>query len=358
MANNLINDLVSASPNRRSFLKKLAAASAAVGAMTIAGSTPAEAQTATEIEVLQFALNLEYLEAEFYTYALTGASITAYGIGINGLANGSNPTTGGSVTGGSKVDFSNNLVFTQEIAAQIATDERDHVVLLRTALGSKAIAQPNIHLGALGFGFANQNDFLRLARIFEDIGVSAYSGAAGLLSTPAIITTAARILAAEAQHVGSIRTQVARLNVTTSPLDGGRSDTSSERTSDDVSVDQPEQRAGCDPHAGPGASPRLWRAHRGHGGRLLPHGCQRRDHDEHGARDIGEPGDVAASPLDRQDKYPVSPQVSCGSAGFFARVGCQVEEKAKAIIWPLRLRACSGLGQSGWTFGPGFFGKG
>jgi hypothetical protein len=220
MSNNLINDLVSASPNRRSFLKKLAAASAAVGAMSIAGVTRAEAQTATEIEVLQFALNLEYLEAEFYTYALTGASITNYGIAINGLANGSNPTTGGSVTGGSVVDFSNDLVFTKEIAAQIATDERAHVKLLRTALGSEAIAQPNIHLGALGFGFGNQNDFLRLARIFEDIGVTAYAGAAGLLSTPSIITAAARILAVESEHVGTIRTQVARLNVTTSALDG------------------------------------------------------------------------------------------------------------------------------------------
>jgi Ferritin-like domain len=50
--------------------------------------------------------------------------------------------------------------------------------------------------------------------------VSAYAGAAGLLTTPSIITTAARILAAEAKHVSTIRTQIARLNVPTSPLDG------------------------------------------------------------------------------------------------------------------------------------------
>lgn len=220
MPKNLIDDVFEASPNRRSFLKKIGIATAAVGALPFVAAIPAEAQTSTELSVLKFALNLEYLEAEFYTYALYGTSITSFGIGIDGSANGSNPTSGGSVTGGSKVAFSNNLVFTSDIAAQIGTDERAHVMLLRTALGADKIAQPDINLNALGFGFANQNDFLKLARIFEDIGVSAYGGAAGLLTTPSIITTAARILAAEAQHVGTIRTQVARLNIPTAPLDG------------------------------------------------------------------------------------------------------------------------------------------
>jgi hypothetical protein len=75
-------------------------------------------------------------------------------------------------------------------------------------------------LNALGFGFGNQNDLLKLSRIFEDIGVTAYAGAAGLLSTPSIITTAARILAAEAEHVSTVRTQIARLNIETAALDG------------------------------------------------------------------------------------------------------------------------------------------
>lgn len=219
MSKNLIDDLFEASPNRRSFLKKIGIATAAVGALPFAGAIPAAAQTSTELSVLKFALNLEYLEAEFYTYALYGSSITNFGIGIDGNATGSNPTSGGYTHGGSKVTFSNNLVFTSDIAAQIGTDERAHVMLLRTALGSAKVAKPNINLNALGFGFGNQNDFLKLARIFEDIGVSAYAGAAGLLTTPSIITTAARILAAEAEHVGSVRTQVARLNVPSIQLD-------------------------------------------------------------------------------------------------------------------------------------------
>jgi len=220
MSKTLIDEVVTASPNRRSFLKTVGMATAAVGAISLAGSKTAEAQSNTEVMVLNFALNLEYLEAEFYTYALYGRSITTFGIGINGLATGQNPSAGGTTVGGGMVNFSNNLVFSKDIAAEIGSDERAHVILLRSALGSAAVAKPNLNLNALGFGFGNQNDFLRLARIFEDIGVSAYGGAAGLLSTPAVITTAARILAAEAEHVASVRTQIARLNVTTAKLDG------------------------------------------------------------------------------------------------------------------------------------------
>jgi hypothetical protein len=79
---------------------------------------------------------------------------------------------------------------------------------------------PNINLGALGFGFGNMNDFLRAARILEDIGVTAYSGAAGFLKTPEIISAAACLLGAEAEHAATIRTQIARLKIPTTALDG------------------------------------------------------------------------------------------------------------------------------------------
>jgi len=191
-----------------------------VTALSMAGLTPAQGQTTTEVEVLKFALNLEYLESEFYTYALYGEGIELFGIGVTGEANGSNPTSGMVTSGGKKVDFTNNQVLTYEIVEQIGSDERAHVKLLRSALGSQVIAKPNLNLNALGFGFDSQADFLKLSRIFEDIGVSAYGGAAGLLTTPAIITTAARILAAEAEHVSSIRTQLSVLNIATTALDG------------------------------------------------------------------------------------------------------------------------------------------
>jgi len=173
-----------------------------------------------EQDILNFALNLEYLEAEFYTQATTGKSITNFGIGIKGRANGANKPEGGTTVGGKQVTFSENELFTQDIVAQIGSDERAHVVLLRGALGSAAVAMPNIDLNALGFGFGNQNDFLRAARMLEDIGVTAYAGAAGLLKTPDIITAAARLLGAEAEHAAAIRTQVARLKIPTTPVDG------------------------------------------------------------------------------------------------------------------------------------------
>jgi hypothetical protein len=171
------------------------------------------------VDVLQFALNLEYLEAEFYTVATMGQTIDQVGIGITGSGNA------GPTTGGNQVNFSNNLVFTGQVAMEIGQDERAHVALLRQALTAAnvmPIAKPAINLGALGIGFANVVQFLTLARVFEDIGVSAYAGAAGLpfVASSPYIGTAARILAAEAEHVGNIRLQIARLNISTAALDG------------------------------------------------------------------------------------------------------------------------------------------
>lgn len=222
MSKNLVEEIVAASPNRRSFLRTIAAATAGVGALSMVGLSAAEAQTSTEVEVLKFALNLEYLEAEFYTYAVYGFGIEKLGFGISGEANGSNPAEGGSTTGGKKVYFDGNATtnLSAQLAAEIGSDERAHVALLRSALGSQAIAKPNINLNALGLGFGSDFEFLKLSRIFEDIGVSAYGGAAGLLTTPAIITTAARILAAEAEHVSGVRTLTTYLNISISALDG------------------------------------------------------------------------------------------------------------------------------------------
>ena len=219
MSESILQEVVKAAPNRRKFLKVLGAASAAVGAMTV-GATSAEAQSSTEMDVLNFALNLEYLEAEFYTYGQYGYGIERLGIKTSGIGSGSNPQTGGTTTGGAKVNFANSLVFTQAITDEIGVDERAHVTLLQSFLGSAAIAKPNINLNALGFGFGSENDYLKLARIFEDIGVSAYGGAAHLLTTPIVIQTAARILATESQHVGTLHTQIARLNVPSPMLDG------------------------------------------------------------------------------------------------------------------------------------------
>lgn len=215
---NLMLHLLSASPNRRKLLKTLGIAAVAVGARSTLLADPSP----SAIDILQFALNLEYLEAEFYTVATSGVTIDQppYNIPITGSGAHS-----GAATGGNAVNFSNNLVYTGAVAAELGNDEREHVMLLRNALtsaGVQPIAQPPINLNALGIGFANEASFLMLARIFEDIGVSAYGGAAQLpvFTSSPYIGTAARILAAEGEHVGNIRLEVARLGVTTSMLDG------------------------------------------------------------------------------------------------------------------------------------------
>jgi Ferritin-like domain len=216
----LISDVLEQSPNRRGLLKKIGIATAAAGAAMATGTVKlnADPSSPTVVDVLQFALNLEYLEAEFYTTATMGKTIDQVGIGISGSGR-SGPTTGWH-----QVSFSNSTVFTGTVASQIGLDERNHVTLLRTALqnaGIQPIAKPEINLNALGIGFANEAQFLTLARVFEDIGVSAYGGAAQLTSVTSspYIGTAARILAAEAEHVANIRLQVARLAIATSKLD-------------------------------------------------------------------------------------------------------------------------------------------
>lgn len=214
---NIIQDALSASSNRRGLLKKLAVAGAALGATQL----PLSAQAPSAADVVQFALNLEYLEAEFYSVATSGKTLSQRGVDISGTGN-SGPTT----TSYGQVSFGNNLVLTSGTANGISTDEINHVVTLRGALstnGVTPVAKPAINLDALaanGASLQNQQTFLVLARAFEDIGVSAYNGGATLLAGSPYLMAAARILAVEGQHVGNIRLEVARLGIATSPLDG------------------------------------------------------------------------------------------------------------------------------------------
>ena len=209
MSQKLTDEVVSESPELK---PKIASATETLQAGHPATDIP-------ETDILNFALNLEYLEAEFYTYASTGKSISAFGIGIDGVATGANPPAGGSTAGGSEIKFDRNELFSKEIALEIGEEERAHVTLLRNALGSSAVAKPNINLNALGVGFGNQTDFLTVARLLEDLGVSGYSGAVSLFRTSEFVKTAARLLAAESQHAGAIRLQVAALKIATTPMD-------------------------------------------------------------------------------------------------------------------------------------------
>jgi Ferritin-like domain len=197
---------------RRNFIKNVGLAGAGIAAGAViqgcsdnSTSSNPKAQTVPETDVLNFALNLEYLEAEFYSVAVTGATL-------------SSSVTGGTstATGGAKVTFADTRI--ADIAAEILNDEMLHVKFLRTALGGVAVAEPAINLNALGIGFGSQAEFLTLSRAFEDTGVSAYAGAATLL-TGNNLQAAAQILATEAYHAGNIRLNVVQQGITVKPTD-------------------------------------------------------------------------------------------------------------------------------------------
>lgn len=167
------------------FGTKVAAASIpfAIGSMfkTAYGQT-----TASVEQVFQYALTLEYLEAEFYTKAVAAPGLIP---------------AGASVTAITTVRDHENL----------------HVSFLRTALtglGKTPVSKPTFDFSAgngSGTGpfatvFTNYDIFLAVAQVFEDTGVRAYKGQApNLLRQGALLTAALNIHSVEGRHAAKIR---------------------------------------------------------------------------------------------------------------------------------------------------------
>jgi hypothetical protein len=229
-----LKELVDRAVSRRKFVAGAGAVAGVTAALTITGCgggssnptptpTPTPTATPTDNDILNYALNLEYLEAQYYLYAATGAGLTAADISAGAS---SSFTKVGTVKTGNAAMVSGTTPEQQEIINEIAFEERAHVRFLRTALGANAVPMPDIDLSFFGplavaagittasapaFNpFASFDDFLVGAFIFEDVGVTAYSGAAGMISAAGVqaglLTAAAGILAVEAYHAGYVRT--------------------------------------------------------------------------------------------------------------------------------------------------------
>ncbi|GAA3600576.1 ferritin-like domain-containing protein [Kineosporia mesophila] len=234
--------------DRRRFLRAAGAAgmgavgagvvgTSVMGALSASADSVGTAAAPSDGAVLNFALNLEYLEAEFYSYAVHG----------HGLADKltSGLQTRGGVVGGKKVPFKTKRI--AQYAAEIAGDELAHVKFLRSALGKSAVSRPKIDIknsftaAARAAGlisssqtfdpFANEDNFLLGAFLFEDVGVTAYKGAAPLIDNKAYLEAAAGILAVEAYHAATIRTSLyekglyqaaGKISMARDALDGGK----------------------------------------------------------------------------------------------------------------------------------------
>ena len=164
--------------SRGSFILRSALAAGAIAGSAAVGPFVGQAlaqddEAAPDVEIVNFALTLELLEAAFYEEALKQVS------GLSG----------------------DLLALTEEIAS----NEQEHVsVLTRTVsdLGGVPVDKPKLDFGK---AFSDEKAFLELAQTLEDTGVSAYNGAAPMIQSEEVLAAAGSIVQIEARHAALIR---------------------------------------------------------------------------------------------------------------------------------------------------------
>ncbi|PNP41908.1 hypothetical protein TGAMA5MH_06086 [Trichoderma gamsii] len=138
----------------------------------------AQALGLNDFDILQFALTLENLENAFYQQGFAkfpASDFTALGLSDAQIKD----------------------------LTQIGFTESEHVIVLQSALAQNGI-QP-VAPCTYNFGFTDAAGMVATAAILENVGISAYLGAAPLLASPAILGVAGSILTIEARHQSSIR---------------------------------------------------------------------------------------------------------------------------------------------------------
>jgi hypothetical protein len=164
-----------AGDSRADFLRKAALTGGGiVGGGALLGTLATDAKAGTsitkrDVAILNFALTLEFLEAEFYTRAERSGALRGR---------------------------------TREFARIVGAHERAHVAFLKNALGRNAVKKPRFNFGSTT---QNQRAFQATAQLLEDTGVKAYKGQAPRINADAVLVAAAKIHSVEARHAAWIR---------------------------------------------------------------------------------------------------------------------------------------------------------
>ncbi len=188
---------------RSTFLRKAGLTGAALiggGTLLSAGAGTARAsrlgvEAITDVDVLNFALTLEYLEAAFYVQALGNGSTSL----PTGVPASSGKFNRGSITGTKELAGFGGRVRSSAYGhlSEIRDHEVTHVDFLQTALGAAAAPACVFDFSA---GLTDVATFLATARTLENTGVMAYDGAIRYVETPDFLQAGAQIATVEARH--------------------------------------------------------------------------------------------------------------------------------------------------------------
>lgn len=194
--------------------KTALAAMGAVAASTVAPLNQAVAQqadSATDVDIFNFSLNLEYLETDYYLRGSLGTTLDQ----VLGTSQGA------PVKGGGRVRFSSPV--REGMIRNIAANEVAHVRFIQHVNGSRAIRRPPIDFEA-GFAavaaaaglsnfdpFGNEMDFFLGGMLFEDVGISVLKGSARKLRSLTLRESAAGLLGSEGYHMGAVRSVIYRM---------------------------------------------------------------------------------------------------------------------------------------------------
>jgi hypothetical protein len=129
----------------------------------------AQAQSSSDVAILNYALTLEYLEAAFYAEAVKMGALS-----------------------GELATF----------ARVVAGHEATHVKALKQVLGAKAVKKPTFNFRGTT---ESAKKFKATAQVLEDTGVAAYKGQAPKIKSDAVLAAALAIHTVEARHAAWIR---------------------------------------------------------------------------------------------------------------------------------------------------------